>query len=108
MIGIHGNTQAADILNTYFETAINLLEINESRFILTDRASFTNSVENSIKNYESNLSTIITIGNVHIKTPFKFSEVTYEEIVKEVNDLNIKKPGTFSIIPKTERRVWNL
>ena len=108
MIGIHGNTQAADIRNTYFETVINLLEINESRFILTDRASFTNSVEKSIKKHECHLSTIITKGNAHIKTPFKFSEVTYEEIVKEVNDLNSKKPGTFSSIPKTERRVWNL
>ena len=50
--------------------------------------SFANLVEKPIKNNECHPIIIIIKENVHISTPFKFSEVTYEEIAKEANDLN--------------------
>ena len=60
--------------------------------------SFANLVEKPIKNNECHPIIIIIKENVHISTPFKFSEVTYEEIAKEANDLNNKKTGTFFCI----------
>ena len=87
-------------LNTYFETAVSSLEFNENTFILTETTSSTGPVENSIKNTKT---TLVWWGcteklNVHISTPFKISEVTYEEIPKEVNNLDNKKPATISNI----------
>ena len=50
--------------------------------------------------FEENLRTTASDHSIiTILILFKFSEVTYEEIVTEVNILHKKKPGIFSNIP---------
>ena len=67
--------------------------IVRQKFLLCDTSLI------AVEKYQSPPYKITTKENVYMSTPLRFSKVTYEEIVKEVNNLDNKKSSAFSNIP---------
>ena len=83
--------EVAKTLNQYFSTAVNSLDIIENKSLLTG----TEYLEDPVEKHPSVLSKeTITINDL-----FQFSEITSEEILIEINNLDNKIVGSYKNIP---------
>ena len=89
----------ANSLNNYFDKAINNLEINENKLLLSDVSCLTDPIDITVQKFRNHPSILSIQQSVEIVHTFDFSEVSLDEIATEVNKLNNKKLGTFNNIP---------
>ena len=89
----------ANSLNNYFDKAVNNLEINENRLLLSDVSCLTDPIDITVHKFRNHPSIISIQQSVEIVHTFDFCEVSLDEIATEVNKLNNKKLGTFNNIP---------
>ena len=86
-------------MNNYFDKAINNLEINENKLLLSDVSCLTDPIDITVQKFRNHPSILSIQQSVEIVHTFDFSEVSLDEIATEVNKLNNKKLGTFNNIP---------
>ena len=89
----------ANSLNNYFDKAIDNLEINENRLLLSDVSCLTDPIDITVQKFRNHPSILSIQQSVETVHTFDFSEVSLDEIATEVNKLNNKKLGTFNNIP---------
>ena len=75
------------------------LAIEENNALLDDAHDVSDPVKKSIKKFRNHPSIIDIKKNVSIASKFSFSEVDSTDMIAEINNLNVKKSGTFMNIP---------
>ena len=93
------DTEVANTLKMYFETAVKPIGITENKHLLTETVNLEDPIEISIKNFENHLSIPSINENINIEQSFQFSEITSEEVLSEINNLYSKKVASFKNIP---------
>ena len=98
---ISDDQELADIVNNFFEQAVDNLGIQEYQ---SDHNTDINSIsddpiEYAIAKYKNHPSIIMINENLSFESRFSFTTVNEENIQREILDLNSKKPGTFGNIP---------
>ena len=86
----------AESFNEFFIDAVSSLAIEENRALLDDADEV---LERAVKKFGHHPSIIDIKRNVSTTTRFSFIEVDIAEMVKEINNLDAKKAGTFNNIP---------
>ena len=89
----------AESFNDFFIDAVSSLAIEENRALLDDALDVSDPVKRAVKKFGNHPSIIDIKKNVSLTTKFSFSEVTITEMIAEINNLNVKKSGTFMNIP---------
>ena len=98
---INDDDKIAETFNEYFINSVKNLDIRENSTLLTDTEALSDPVDIALKKYECHPSILDIKEHVTLNSIFSFSEVNYEEMKKEVKNLNTKKSGTFmDISPK--------
>ena len=77
--------EVAKTFNQYFSTAVNSLDIIENKSLLTETENLEDPVEIAIKKFGSHPIVLSIKEIITIKEFFKFSEITSEEIFREIN-----------------------
>ena len=115
---ISDDTEVSETLNTFFQSAVQKLEIKENSYLLTDNSDVADPIDAIIKKFENHPS-ILTIKENVKPSSFMFTELSLLDIETEINKLNPKKSGTFKNIPtkhliqtsdicsKTLLKIWN-
>ena len=88
----------AETLNTFFQNAVESLQIEENEYLINPTECINNPIEIAITKFESHPS-ILKIKEMVTPTLFSFSEITLSEIETELKQLNPKKATTFQNIP---------
>ena len=91
--------KVAKTLNQYFSTAVSSLDIIENKSLLTETENLEDPVEIAIKKFENDLSVLSIKETININELFQFSEITSEEILSEINNLDNKKVVSYKNIP---------
>ena len=71
--------KVAKILNQYFSTAVNSLEITENKSLLTETENLEDPVEIAIKEFENHPSVLSVKETININEIFQFSEITSDD-----------------------------
>ena len=87
----------AKTLNQYFSTAVNSLDIIENKSLPTETGNLEDPVEMAIKTFEITL-VFFQYRKRNINELFQFSEITSEEILSEINNLDNEKVGSYKNI----------
>ena len=95
-----GDKAVAEKLSNYFENAVNSLQVEENRLILTHVNDADDPIDVIIKRYENHPS-ILAIKSKIMQPMQKFvvSLTNLPDIITEVTSLNTKKAITFKNIP---------
>ena len=93
----HGS-EVAEILNTYFSESVNSLKIQENKFIVNSANHILNSVDKALYKFQSHPS-ILKIKEMVKGNKFRFSNLTQDDLVREINNLNPTKANTSNNIP---------
>ena len=88
----------AESFNEFFIDAVSSLAIEENRALLNE-IDETNPVRRAIYKFGHHHSIIAIKKTVTIASQFSFVEVDVNDMVREINNLNAKKSGTFMNIP---------
>ena len=88
----------AKTLNQYFSTAVNSLDIIENKSLPTETGNLEDPVEMAIKKFEITLAFFQYRKLFNINELFQFSEITSEEILSEINNLDNEKVGSYKNI----------
>ena len=88
----------AKTLNQYFSTAVNSLDIIENKSLPTETGNLEDPVEMAIKKFEITLVFFQYRKLFNINELFQFSEITSEEILSEINNLDNEKVGSYKNI----------
>ena len=91
--------EIAKTLKQYFSAAVNSLDIIENKSLLTETENLEDPNEIAIKKFENHLSVLSIKETITINELFQFSEITSEEILSEINNLDNKKVGSYKNIP---------
>ena len=75
----------------YFETAVNFIGITENKYLLTETDNLEDPIKISIKKFENHPSVLSINENINVEQSFQFSEITSEEVLSEINNLDIRK-----------------
>ena len=75
------------------------LAIEENKALLDDASDVLDPVKKSIKKFRNHPSILDIRKNVSLTSRFSFVEVDITEMIAEINNLNVKKSGTFMNIP---------
>ena len=89
----------AESFNGFFIDAVSSLAIEVNRELLDDASDIQDPVERAVKKFSHHPSIIDIKRNVPVTTKFMFTDIDVSEMKKEINDLNVKKAGTFMNIP---------
>ena len=89
----------AESFNNFFIDAVSSLAIEENQALLDDVHDVTDPVKKSIQKFRNHPSIIDIKKNVSVTSKFSFSEVDVADMIAEINNLNVKKSGTFMNIP---------
>ena len=81
----------AESFNSFFIDAVSSLAIEENRALLDEVDDIYDPVKKAIKKFGHHPSIIDIKRNVVIASKFSFTEVTVEDMAKEINNLNAKK-----------------
>ena len=92
--------EVAEILNTYFSESVNNLEIQENSYILNSADHLLDPIDKALYKFDNHPS-ILKIREKVNGAKFRFSSVTLQELVREINSLNPKKANTSNSIPVT-------
>ena len=91
--------KAAKTLNQYFSTAVNSFDIIQNKSLLTKIENLEDPVEIAIEKLENHLSAVSITETININELFQFSEITSEEILSKINNLDNKKVGSYKNVP---------
>ena len=91
----------AESFNAFFIDAVSSLAIEENHALLNE-IDISHPVRRAIHKFGHHPSIIDIKKNVSIASKFSFAEVDVNDMVKEINNLNAKKSGTFMNIPVTQ------
>ena len=91
---ISNDEEIAKTFNDLFIDSGKSMNINGNNDALTDVEGLTDPVDIALKKFECHPSILDIKENVSIETTFSFSEVRYEDVMLEVNNLDVKKAGT--------------
>ena len=94
---ISEDKEVAETLNSFFQNAVNSLNIKENAY-LTNPTTSINPVDIAVKKFECHPS-ILKIRDTVAPSQFSFSETSFSEVEKELIQLNPKKACTFQNIP---------
>ena len=89
----------AESFNGFFIDAVSSLSIEVNRALLDDTSDVQDPVKRAVKKFCHHPSIIDIKKNVPITSKFAFIDIDVSEMKKEINDLNVKKAGTFMNIP---------
>ena len=95
---ISSDSEVAEILNTYFSESVKLLGIQENKFIINSADHILHPVDKSLYKFQSHPS-ILKIKERVKGNKFRFSNVTQDELMREINNLNPNKANTSYNIP---------
>ena len=100
--GLQNNKEIAEELNTFFESAVSSLNINENSSIINQNFRYIDDpLDIAIEVYNYHLSIILINNKVDNQNKFSFKPVALSDIVKEIKDINPNKSSTkYSIPPK--------
>ena len=90
---ISHDSEVAEILNTYFSESVNSLEIEENKFIVNSANHILNSVDKALYKFHSHPS-ILKIKETAKGNKFTFSNLTQDDLIREINKLNHTKANT--------------
>ena len=90
--------EVADILNTYFSGSVDSLDIEKNSFIVNSADHIVDPIERAIFKYNNHPSILKIRARVQGQS-FKFSNVTKEDLLREINFLNPNKANTSNSIP---------
>ena len=89
----------AENFNAFFIDAVSSLAIEENRALLDDADEILDPVQRAVKKFGHHPSIIDIKRNVTVESKFTFTAVDVAEMKAEINNLNVKKSGTFMNIP---------
>ena len=95
---ISEDKEVAETLNSFFQGAVDSLEIKENEYLKNPTIGMDNPVDIALKKFECHPS-ILKIRETVAPTRFSFSELSMSEVEKELIQLNPKKACTFQNIP---------
>ena len=91
---ISNDEEIAKTFHDFFIDSVKSMNINGNNDVLTDVEGLTDPVDIALKKFECHPSILDIKENISIETTFSFSEVRYEDVMLEVNNLDVKKAGT--------------
>ena len=89
----------AESFNGFFIDAVSSLAIEENRALLDDVDEDMDPMKRAVKKFGHHPSIIDIKRNVTVESKFTFTAVDVAEMKAEINNLNVKKSGTFMNIP---------
>ena len=89
----------AETFNGYFIDAVSSLAIEENKALLDNADDILDPVKRAVKKFGHHPSILNIKRNVEVLTKFSFSEVNVTDMIREINNLDAKKSGTFMNIP---------
>ena len=95
---ISHDSEVAEILNTYFSESVNSLKIQENKFIVNSANHILNSVDTALYKFQSHPS-ILKIKERVKGNKFRFSTLSQDDLIREINKLNPTKANTSNNIP---------
>ena len=98
---ISDDQELADIINHFFEDAVDNLGIQEYQcdHNIDINSILDDPIDSAIAKYKNHPSIIMINENVSSESRFSFTAVNEDDIQSEILNLNPKKPGTFGNIP---------
>ena len=66
---------------------------------MTETGNLEDPIKISIKTFENHPSILSMNENINVEQFFQFSEITSEEVLSEINNLDSKKVGSYKNIP---------
>ena len=87
------DTENANTVKMYFQTAVNSIGTTENKYLLTETGNLEDPIETFIKKFENHPSILSINKNINVEQSFQFSEITSEEVIGEINNLGSKKVG---------------
>ena len=87
------DTENANTVKMYFQTAVNSIGTTENKHLLTETGNLEDPIETFIKKFENHPSILSINKNINVEQSFQFSEITSEEVIGEINNLGSKKVG---------------
>ena len=91
---ISNDEEIAKTFNDFFIDSVKSMNTNGNNDVLTDVEGLTDPVDIALKKFECHPSILDVKENVSIETTFSFSEVWYEDVMLELNNLDVTKAGT--------------
>ena len=91
--------EVAECFNLFFENAVNSLEIKENRLLMSSCEHLDDPIEKLIKKFEVHPCILAIKDNIVARDNFEFAQITTEQMLSEINNINSKKIGTFLDIP---------
>ena len=95
---VSDDQEVAEIFNRYFSESVDTLNIQENKFIINSADHIVDPIERAIYKYKNHPS-VFEIQRRVQRENFKFSTVTKEELLREINFLNPNKGNTSNSIP---------
>ena len=109
--------EIAEAFNKYFCNAVKSSNLQCDSEHLSDVSDETNPIERAIKKFKNHPSIINISKNILKTTNFEFSQADIDSIQKMIDNLDLKKSGTFGGIPtnclkgvsdiSAKNSVWN-
>ena len=96
---VSDDREVAEIFKKYFDNAVKSLDIKENRDLLCSDESLINLVEVAIEKFKLHPSVLMIKEQIDVEHYFSLSEITEEDIKKEIVFLDSSKKGSFAIIP---------
>ena len=91
--------EIAETFNKFFVDAVSSLSIEENKMLLDDASEEENPVQKAKKKFKNHPSIIDIRKHVVTLEKFKFREVSLEDMLKEIKNLDGQKSGPFMDIP---------
>ena len=89
----------AEVFKTFFDEAVDRLDIQENPFLLNIEEEDQGDIESIISKFKYHPSILQIQQKVSIHEPFEFRQVGEEEVLKQLKSMDIKKATTFQNIP---------
>ena len=96
---VSADEQQAEVFKTFFNEAVNQLDIQENPFLLNQDQQDLGEIGNIISKFKYHPSILQIQQKVSINEQFDFKQVDEEEVFTQLKSLNIKKATTFQNIP---------
>ena len=90
--------EVAEIFNNYFSSLADSLQINENLFLTNKTDQISDPIEKALYKFKDHPS-ILKIKEKADGAEFTFSEISKEQIMKEIKNLNPRKATTSNSIP---------
>lgn len=96
---ISSDKEQTEVFMTFFGKAVDNLEIKENIYLLNYNYDDQGEIENIISKFKYHPSVILISQKVGVGENFRFNEVSEEEVLYELTNIDGKKATTFQNIP---------